>query len=277
MIEIKNTYKLKCRAKYFYQPNNVLELKETINNLDNNNIKWFLLGDGSNIILPSEDFDGAIINLNNLNEYYLDDEYVFAYAGINLNCFINNMIEENIINFSELYGIPGTLGGALYGNAGANKKEIYDDLVSVLVYDGEVKLINKEDIQYSYRNTMFKNTKTIILGGVFRIVKGDQFKAKEIIKENMLSRKIKQPLEFPNAGSVFKNPENLSAGKLIDECNLKGLKVGGAMVSEKHANFIINFDNATSSDIISLIEIIKKTVKEKKNIDLNLEQIVVKW
>ena len=277
MIEIKNTYKLKCRAKYFYQPNNVLELKETINNLDNNNIKWFLLGDGSNIILPSEDFDGAIINLNNLNEYYLDDEYVFAYAGINLNCFINNMIDENIINFSELYGIPGTLGGALYGNAGANKKEIYDDLVSALVYDGEVKLINKEDIQYSYRNTMFKNTKTIILGGVFRIVKGDQFKAKEIIKENMLSRKIKQPLEFPNAGSVFKNPENLSAGKLIDECNLKGLKVGGAMVSEKHANFIINFDNATSSDIISLIEIIKKTVKEKKNIDLNLEQIVVKW
>ena len=93
----------------------------------------------------------------------------------------------------------------------------------------------------------------------------------------MLSRKIKQPLEFPNAGSVFKNPENLSAGKLIDECNLKGLKVRGAMVSEKHANFIINFDNATSSDIISLIEIIKKTVKEKKNIDLNLEQIVVKW
>lgn len=277
MIEIKNTYKLKCHAKYFYQPNNVLELKETINNLDNNNIKWYLLGDGSNIILPSEDFDGAIINLNNLNEYYLDDEYVFAYAGINLNCFINNMIDENIINFSELYGIPGTLGGALYGNAGANKKEIYDDLVSVLVYDGEVKLINKEDIQYSYRNTMFKNTKTIILAGVFRIVKGDQFKAKEIIKENMLSRKIKQPLEFPNAGSVFKNPENLSAGKLIDECNLKGLKVGGAMVSEKHANFIINFDNATSSDIISLIEIIKKTVKEKKNIDLNLEQIVVKW
>lgn len=277
MIEIKNTYKLKCYAKYLYQPKNILELKETINNLENNNIKWYLLGDGSNVILPDQDFDGAIINLSNLNEFYLDGEYVFAYAGINLNSFINNMLDEGITNFSELYGIPGTLGGALYGNAGANKKEIYDDLVSVLVYDGDVKLINKDNIRYSYRNTSFKNSKTIILGGVFHIEKGNVLKKKEMIKENMLNRRAKQPLEFPNAGSVFKNPENLSAGKLIDECNLKGLKVGGAMVSEKHANFIINFDNATSSDIIALIEIIKKNVKEKKNIDLNLEQIVVKW
>ena len=146
-----------------------------------------------------------------------------------------------------------------------------------MLQDNDVKLINAHSINHSYRHTSFKENNDIIFGGVFKLEKGDTKKAWEIINENLEKRKNSQPLEYPSAGSVFKNPEGLSAGKLIDECGLKGYKVGGAQISEKHANFIINLDNATSSDIISLIEIVKEKVKKEKGIDLELEQEIVKW
>ena len=225
-----------------------------------------------------EDFDGAIIKLDKLNTFLIKNQFVFACAGLSLNEFVKKTLDNGYINFANLYGIPGLLGGAIIGNAGANGTEIFDDLKAVLVLKNNlVTLINKTNIKYEYRNTEFKNSNIIIIGAIFKLEKGDTKKAWEIIKENLEKRKNSQPLEYPSAGSVFKNPNGLSAGKLIDECNLKNISVGGAKVSNKHANFIINENNATSKDIKDLINKVKEEVKNQKNIDLELEQIIVKW
>ena len=195
-----------------------------------------------------------------------------------LNEFIKKTLDNGYVNFDSLFGIPGSLGGAIIGNAGANNKCIFDELVSVLILDnGYTKLISKENIKYEYRNTSLKNSHKIILGAVFKLEKGNVKESWDNIKINLEKRRNSQPLEYPSAGSVFKNPDKTSAGKLIDECGLKGTKKGGARISDKHANFIINENNAKSSDIIYLIDLIKKEIKKEKNIDLELEQIIVKW
>ena len=272
-----NTYKINTMTKFMYEPENVEELKKILKNLRDTKIKYYILGGGSNVIIPDENFDGAIIKLK-FENLEIKNNIAFVDAGYNLNSFIKKIIDAGYTNLTNLYGIPGTIGGAIRGNAGANGKEIFDDLVSVLVLQNDdVKLINANTIEHSYRQTAFKNNNDIILGGVFKLEKGDQKKAWEIVNENLKKRKNSQPLEYPCAGSVFKNPEGLSAGKLIDECGLKKLRVGDAMISDMHANFIINLGNATSSDIIKLIEIVKEKVKKEKDIDLELEQEIVKW
>ena len=273
-----NTYHIGGNAKYLIKPNDLEELMNVLNELNNKNIKYYILGGGSNILLPDEDFDGAIIKLDKLNTFLIKNQFVFACAGLSLNKFVKKTLDNGYINFANLYGIPGLLGGAIIGNAGANGTEIFDDLKAVLILKNNlVTLINKTNIKYEYRNTEFKNSNIIIIGAIFKLEKGDTKKAWDNIKENLEKRKNSQPLEYPSAGSVFKNPNGLSAGKLIDECNLKNISVGGAKVSNKHANFIINENNATSKDIKDLINKVKEEVKAQKNIDLELEQIIVKW
>lgn len=273
-----NTYKIGGIAKYLIKPKSVFDLKIIFDDLKSKNIPYLLLGGGSNVILPDTDFNGAIIKLDNLDEVIFKDGFCYAGAGINLNKLIKTCIDNGYVNLAKLYGIPGSLGGAVRGNAGCNNDEIFNHIISVLVYDdGILKFINKDNINYGYRETSFKKNNMIILGVVLKIELGDANKAYEYIKEIFKDRISKQPLEYPNAGSVFKNPEGTSAGKLIDECGLKDSSVGGAKVSNKHANFIINYEFAKSSDIIKLIEEIKKEVKIKKNIDLELEQVIIKW
>lgn len=274
-----NTYGIGGKSKYLIKPRNLEELENVIKYLKDNSISWHIIGSGSNIILPDDDYDGAIIKLDYINELLIEDDFAYAGAGENLNSLIKKLLDMGYVNLATLYGIPGTLGGALIGNAGANNKEIYDDILSITIYDnGEFKTINKENITYSYRNTEFKNKQNIIvLGATIKLEKGDSKAAWDMIKSNLENRKNKQPLEYKNAGSVFKNPKLESAGKLIEECNLKGYKINDAMVSLKHANFIINLKNATSHDIIELIEYIKNKVKEEKGIELELEQIIFKW
>ncbi len=277
-LKTLNTYNIGGSAKYLIKPNDLEELMNVLNELNNKNIKYYILGGGSNVLLPDEDFDGAIIKLDKLNTFLIKNQFVFACAGLSLNEFVKKTLDNGYINFANLYGIPGLLGGAIIGNAGANGTEIFDDLKAVLVLKNNlVTLINKTNIKYEYRNTEFKNSNIIIIGAIFKLEKGDTKKAWDNIKENLEKRKNSQPLEYPSAGSVFKNPNGLSAGKLIDECNLKNISVGGAKVSNKHANFIINENNATSKDIKDLINKVKEEVKNQKNIDLELEQIIVKW
>ena len=254
-----NTYNIGGSAKYLIKPNDLEELMNVLNELNNKNIKYYILGGGSNVLLPDEDFDGAIIKLDKLNTFLIKNQFVFACAGLSLNEFVKKTLDNGYINFANLYGIPGLLGGAIIGNAGANGTEIFDDLKAVLVLKNNlVTLINKTNIKYEYRNTEFKNSNIIIIGAIFKLEKGDTKKAWDNIKENLEKRKNSQPLEYPSAGSVFKNPNGLSAGKLIDECNLKNISVGGAKVSNKHANFIINENNATSKDIKDLINKVKE-------------------
>ena len=280
-IDLKNynTYGISVKAKYLVKPYNKVSLIKLIKYLDTNKIKWYLLGGGSNIILPDEYFDGVIINLSNLNAYEVTGDEIYAEAGIYLTTLIDKMLDDGYTNYGVLKGIPGQLGGAIVGNAGAYGINIFDYLNSVFIIDKnyEIKEIKKEKIDYDYRWTEFKNKKIVIVAAKIKGVKGDVALIKEEISKNFIKRKNTQPLEYKNAGSVFANPKGLAAGYLIEHSGLKNISVGGAKVSEKHANFIINYNNATSHDIINLIEIIKKEVKEKFKVELKLEQVIVKW
>ena len=274
-----NTYKIGGNAKYLIKPYNSDNLIKLIEYLKNNNINYIVLGGGSNIILPDEDYDGVVILLSKLNSIKIDDNKVMVESGINLNKFINTLIENNLGGLENLYGIPGTLGGAIRGNAGANGSSISDYLESVTYLENNIKkTIYKNDCLFDYRNSIFKGDKNkIILDATFNLYKKDKVKMKELIKNNYEKRKNSQPLEYPSAGSVFKNPNNYSAGKLIEDVGLKNYNINDAYVSEKHANFIINKGNATSKDIKDLINYIKLKVYEKYNINLELEQEIINY
>lgn len=274
-----NTYCIGGISKYLVMPEDIDDLSSLIKYLNKDGIPWYVLGGGSNVILPDEDFDGVIIKLDKLNRVVIDNDIITAESGVSLGMFVNTLLDHGFVNYAHLMGIPGTLGGAIVGNAGAYNVSIFDYLISVSIIDadGNKKILNKEDIKYDYRYTEFKGKNSIVVAASFKGIYGDVALVREQIQLNMEKRRNTQPLEYKNAGSVFKNPPEYSAGYLIEHAGLKGLTVGGAKVSEKHANFIINYDNATSRDIIKLIGIIKNTVEDKFNIELNLEQVIVKW
>lgn len=274
-----NSYGIGGFSKYLVKPYCTDELMNLLAYLQENNIKYYILGGGTNIILPDQDFDGVIINLANMNYYKIDEGYVYVEAGHNLSSFVKKMLDLDYINFTNLFGIPGTIGGALVGNAGAYGSAIFDDLESVtIIKDGLIETIPKKNISYSYRYTEFKNNPNIIIiGATFKLVKGDGKESFNIALKRYEEKKASQPLDTKNAGSVFKNGDNYAAWKIIDECNLRGCTKNDAQISEKHTNFIINLGNAKSSDIIDLINEVKKIVLKQKNIELELEQIIVKW
>ena len=273
-----NTYGIGGRAKYLVMPDSLRQLQDLLAFLQQEKMSWYILGGGSNVILSDTDFNGVIIKLDHLNNYSVNKDIITVGAGITLGEMVNKMLADGYTNYANLLGIPGLLGGAIIGNAGANGTNIFDNLLSVTILrDGNIVELKKDDINYDYRYTEFKNTQAIILEAKFQGIKGNVAMAKEMVKENLQRRKNTQPVGTKNAGSVFKNPSNFAAGYLIERAGLKGFKHGGAKVSDKHANFIINFNNATSRDIIELITIIKTEVKKRFQVDLELEQIIVNW
>ena len=274
-----NTYKIGGIAKYIVKPNKVEDLINLIDYLKKENIDFLVIGKGSNIILPDEDFDGVLILLDNLNKYVIKDNVVEVEAGIVLGTFIMNLVNNSLGGLENLCGIPGTLGGAIVGNAGCYGSLISDYLVSVTYLEnGTIKTISKNDCNFSYRDSIFKRDKNkIILSCKFELNKSNKEDMLEVIKENNLKRKNSQPLEYPNAGSVFRNPEGVAAGKLIEDLGLKNYNINGASVSNKHANFIINKANAESKDIVTLIEFIQEKVEKEYGIKLILEQEIIKY
>lgn len=274
-----NTYKIGGKTKYLVLPYNIDNLIKLIKYIKENNLKYMIIGCGSNIILPDEDYDGVTILLNKLNKINIENNIVEVESGISLTYFINELVKKNLGGMECLSGIPGTLGGAIVGNAGCYNQTISDNLISVTYLENdEIKTINKIDCNFLYRDSIFKHNKNIIiLSAKFKLYYKDEKEMKDIIKENMMKRKDNQPLEYPNAGSVFRNPTSYSAGKLIEDCGLKNYNINGAYISNKHANFIINKDNASSKDIIKLIEYIKEKVNKKYNISLELEQEIIKY
>ena len=274
-----NTYKIGGKAKYIVKPYDISNLIKLIQYLRDNEIKYLILGKGSNVILPDSDFDGVLILLNNLNNLEINGDMVSASSGISLNTFINKLVSHGLGGLESLCGIPGTIGGAIVQNAGCYGQSIGDRLENVTyLEDGNIYTIKKEECEFGYRMSIFKkDKKKIILSATFKLEYKEEEILKEIIKENQKTRIQKQPLEYPNAGSVFKNPPGMSAGKLIDDLGLKGYNINDAYISEKHANFIINKGNASSKDIIGLIDYIKDKVREKYDIDLELEQEIIKF
>lgn len=270
-----NTYRLDTKCKLLVFPRDIFEFQEIMYIL--NGSKYFILGNGSNIILPDY-YDGVVIKLKYFNNYNIFDEYIEVDSGVMINKLSMELSKLGYKGFEWASGIPGTIGGCIYNNAGCYGSEISDNLIDVTVFcDNKIYCLKKDELSFSYRNSTFKmNNKFVILKAKFKFEKGDPEELLDLIKVRTNKRIESQPLEYPSCGSVFRNPEGLIAGKLIDEANLKGKCVGGAMVSNKHANFIINNGNATPEDIIKLINEIKNTIKKNYNIDLVLEQEVIK-
>lgn len=273
-----NTYKIDVNCDYLVYPKSIHELQELLKYLKDNNIHYLILGNGSNVILAKPNFD-VVIKLDRINNIEIKDNIVIAGAGVSLIKLSNICMENNLNGLSFAGGIPGLLGASTAMNAGAYKEDMASIVkeVKVLTPNLEIKTMKNSELEYAYRDSFLKRNKDFIC---VEVTLSLEYEDKEIIKHRMLDRRDRrissQPVNMPSAGSVFRNPEGLSAGKLIEDIGLKGYTIGGTQVSEKHANFIINTSNATYEDIISLIDYIKEKVKEKYNIDLILEQEIVR-
>lgn len=271
-----NTYKLDSYCYAFVLVNSVEELTSVIDIVNKYKSKWFIIGNGSNIILP-EYYDGVIIKLN-LKKCIISNDEVYVESGYMINKLALELANNGYDGLSFAAGIPGTIGGCVYGNAGCYGSSISDSLISATILDGgEIKELTNSDFNFSYRYSILKEKKDyVILSAKFKIYKSNKDEILSLINERQEKRKSTQDLTHPSCGSVFRNPEGLVAGKLIDDAGLKGTKEGGAMVSYKHANFIINDGGATSSDIVKLINKIKKEIKSVYDITLVCEQEIIK-
>lgn len=244
-----------------------------------NDLKYAVIGKGSNILAADEGFGGVILHLGNaFSEVEIKGTTVKAAAGASLAVVCQKAQQNGLTGMENLYGIPGSVGGGLFMNAGAYGTEMKDVVVSAEFIDenGELQKLTKYEMELSYRHSMFSGKNCIITSVTFDLSQGDPNTIKAAMAECMKKRTSKQPLEFPSAGSTFKRPEGSYASLLIEQCGLKGLTVGGAQVSEKHSGFVINIGNASCSDVLELCEAVKNTVREKTGYSLELEPIVLK-
>lgn len=271
------TYKLKNRAKMMVIPDNIESLIKLINYLENNNIKYKIIGGGSNLIFDG-DYNGVLIKLDKFDDLKISDNNITVGSGYSLMKLALKVSKLGLTGMEFATGIPGTVGGAIYNNSGAYKSDmgyIVKD-IKVLTPDRKIITLKNKDLDYHYRTSFLKkNPGYICLEANIVLKKGIKENIMEVIQDRKIRRIESQPLEYPSAGSVFRNPQDNYAGKLIEDIGYKGKLLGGAKVSEKHANFIINYNNATGKDIVKLITEIKNKVKEKYNIDLVLEQEIV--
>ena len=297
------SFKVGGPAKFFCEVKNEEDLKQAVLYARENNLEYFIIGDGSNIVVSDNGFKGLIINIKNKN-IEIKDQEINVEAGLELSDLIRQSMDSSLMGLDALAMIPGTVGGAIYGNAGSFGKQIGDMINQVRVFDintGEFKDLDKSECGFDYRSSMFKyNHHLIIYSATLRLEKGD---AKEIMNNYQANCKYKKEnLEWqPSAGCVFKNIDinnveegnierieneggdltkakevgKIAAGMLIDLLDLKGFSVGGAMVSKVHGNFIINTGKAKAEDIISLQSILKQKVRNKFGIQLELEQVLV--
>lgn len=267
------TYGIGGPAEIMVFPENKTDLIQIIRTARKMNQPVSILGSGSNILISDNGIKGVVISLKNtLKLIEIENQKLYAECGSMLGRIVKQAVKHNLIGLENLNGVPGTLGGALVMNAGAWGGEISENLVQVELIDedGKLRYLQKNEINFSYRQSSF-NKKDILLSAEFLLKKAD----KEIINKNFVEaqtgRKSTQPLNKRSAGSLFKNPKGHSAGKLIDEAGLKGFSIGQAKISDKHANFFINEGNASSRDMLQLIKKAHQTVKEKFNINLELE------
>ena len=278
-IDLKNynTFRFDCNAFAMIKPCNEKELIDAINLIKENNYKYFVIGNGSNIILPDY-YNGIIVNLEKFNKYEIKDDVLNVESGCMLNKIATEISYKGYKGLEFASGIPGTIGGSVVGNAGAFNSSISEVLLNIKVYDGKsIKELSNKELKFEYRNSMLKNNKNIIvLSCKFKLSKSNVEDIKKIILENTKKRISSQDLTHPSNGSVFRNPSGYSAGKLIDDLGLKNYKIGGAYISPKHANFIVSDGTAKSSDVIKLINKVKREVKKHYNIDLVLEQEIIK-
>lgn len=269
------TYKVGGKAICEVSPFDEESLIILLEYLKSNNIKYKVLGNGSNVIFNDKEYDGVIIKLDNFNNLKIINNKVTVGAGYMLNKLALRVSRLGLTGMEFAAGIPGTIGGAIYMNAGAYKSDMgyIVTSVKVLTPNYEIKTFKNKDLDFHYRSSFLQRNKDYIcLEANITLLKGDTETIMELINERKKRRIETQPLEYPSAGSVFRNPDGDFAGRLIEEIGYKGKSNGGAKVSEKHANFIINTGEATGEEIKELIKEIQGKIKEKYNIELKIEQ-----
>ena len=281
-VPLKNytTYKVGGNAKVIIYPKNVDNLVKLIKYLKTSKIKYMVLGNGSNVLFSDKEYDGVIIKLDELNHIEIRQNRIIAGAGASLIKVSREAIKHSLAGLEFATGIPGSVGGAVYMNAGAYNSDMGYVVSRIKVLTPKmtvITMVNRE-LDFHYRTSFLKKHKDYIcLEVTFNLKKGNRQLLEEIVEDRKKRRLASQPLEYPSAGSVFRNPPDMYSGKLIEDLGYKGLIKGGAKISEKHANFIVNFNNAKAQDIKELIEFIEDAVKEKYNVDLHVEQEFINW
>lgn len=262
-------------AEIIVFPDSIASLTAILKACRENGIKTHIIGNGSNILVSDNGLSGAVIKIgSDFSNISLEDETtVICESGISMSKLCNFALENSLSGLEFAFGIPGTAGGAAFMNAGAYGGEMKDVLTQCMHIDSDLNegCLTGEELGLSYRKSAYSDNGFVITSLKLELKKADKADIKAEMYENLGKRKAKQPLEYPSAGSTFKRPQGYFAGALIEECSLKGYSIGGAQVSEKHAGFVINKGNATSSDIAALIDYVRKTVYENKGVMLEPE------
>ncbi len=272
------SFKVGGPAPYLLLPQSVEEITALVSLFNETHHPYMTIGNGSNLLVADKGTDMAIIKLsNNFSALETKGNTITACSGISLSKLAVEALKNSLSGFENLAGIPGSLGGAVYMNAGAYGSEIKDVLKEVTFIDdkNELKTLPADELSLSYRHSIFMKKRSIILSATLELSQGDSQSIKELMAENAKKRKDKQPLEYASAGSTFKRPEGNFAGKLIEDAGLKGLSVNGARVSEKHCGFIINDGTASASDILELMRIVEEKVYESSGVHLKPEVQII--
>lgn len=268
------TFRAGGTAKYYVIPDEYTKVRDVLRLCVEENIPYYVIGNGSNLLVQDDGFDGVIIEIDSaLAKIEINGNEIVAKAGAKLSKIAVKALNESLTGFEFAHGIPGNLGGAVTMNAGAYGGEMKDVLkwVKVLDNNGEMKTLKAEELELGYRTSIIVKEKMIVLEACIELHEGNRDEIEMHMKELMAKRKEKQPLEYPSAGSTFKRPEGYFAGKLIMDAGLRGYLVGEAQVSEKHCGFVINRGNATAADVRTLMQNVADIVEEKFGVRLEPE------
>lgn len=278
-LKLHTNYRVGGIAKYFISPNDPVVLGEIMDIIAQEQLPYFLLGNGSNVLVSDKDFDGVVICLKHFSGYSVNDDVVYVKAGCGLPKLAFDMARLGLSGLEFLSGVPGTLGGAVYMNAGAYNAEIKDIIISVDILQGSnIVTLSQEELDFSYRTSNLQSKKDlIVLGATLQMRHKDEEQILKLMEERRQRRVKSQPYDMPCAGSVFRNPLPEFSWQLIEKCGLRGFSIGGAQVSTLHANFIVNTGDATANDILEVIQHVKSEVYKQTQIMLETEVEMVNW
>jgi len=272
------SFKLGGPADILVTPHSKEQLVLVLGYCNKNSIPFYVIGNGTNLLVRDKGIRGVVIKIfNNYNEIKVEGNVICAEAGALLSRIANTAYDNSLTGFEFAHGIPGTLGGAVTMNAGAYGGEMKDVvyMTEFVNKDGKIVTIKNDEHKFSYRDSSIQRSQGVVLKSWIKLEKGNKQDIKARMEELMKKRKDKQPIEMPSAGSVFKRPEGHFAGKLIEDCGLRGFNIGGAQVSPKHCGFIVNTGTATTQDVLNLVNTIQKNVKDKFNVDMHTEVRII--
>lgn len=274
------TLRIGGTAAYTVFPANDLELMQVIKYVNENSIPWKMIGKGSDLLCSDRRYDGVVIRLDrHFDDFRFTDDTAFVQAGVSIIALSVHAMKRGLSGLEFASGIPGTIGGAVFMNAGAYKSSISEVITEVLVlHDDKLEWMPKEACEFSYRSSIFQKHPEWIIAAVRLKLEPKDSKEIENLMNDRRERRLKsQPLEYPSCGSVFRNPEGMNAWQLIAEIGYRGMRKGGACVSEKHCNFIVNVDHASADDYLALIEEIQQKVQERYDVRLHTEVEKFNW